>query len=59
MAGETLLAFVASDGPAGSGKQTVEVGSGPDWTLVKRANDAVGRRRGWKAAASSVLSSAT
>ena len=60
MAGETLLAFVASDGAAGSGKQTATVsGGGLSWTLVKRANTQSGDSEVWKATASSVLSSAT
>jgi hypothetical protein len=60
MAGETLLAFVSSDGPAGSGKQTVTVsGAGLNWTLVKRATSQSGDSEVWQATANSVLSSAT
>ena len=45
-AGETLVAFVGSDGPGGTTKQTVTV-SGADltWTLVKREQHPAGRRR--------------
>ena len=46
-AGETLLAFVSSDGPAGAGKQTATItGAGLTWTLVKRANAQIRRQRG-------------
>jgi Bacterial Ig domain len=59
-AGETLLAFVGSDGPAQSAGQTVTVsGAGLTWTLVKRANGHFGDAEVWQATASSVLSSAT
>jgi hypothetical protein len=60
MAGRTLLAFVASDGPAGAGKQTATVsGGGFAWTVVKRANTQSGDSEVWTATAPSVLSSAT
>ena len=60
MAGETLLAFVAADGPAGAGKQTTTVsGAGLTWTLVKRSNSRSGDSEVWQATAASVLSSAT
>ncbi len=60
MAGETLLAFVSSDGPAGAGKQTVAVsGGGLTWALVKRANAQSGDTEIWQATAPSVLTSAT
>jgi hypothetical protein len=59
-AGETLLAFVGSDGPARSAGQTVTVnGAGLTWTLVKRANGQSGDAEVWQATASSVLSGAT
>ena len=59
-AGETLLAFVGSDGPANSGGQTVTVsGAGLTWSLVKRANNQYGDAEIWQASASSVLISAT
>jgi hypothetical protein len=59
-AGETLLAFVGSDGPARSAGQTVTVsGAGLRWTLVKRANGQFGDAEIWQATASSVLSGAT
>jgi hypothetical protein len=60
VAGETLLAFVSSDGPAGAGKQTATVsGAGLTWTLVKRENARSGDSEVWKATAPSVLSGAT
>jgi hypothetical protein len=60
MAGEQLLAFVASDGPAGSGRQTATVtGAGLTWTLVKRENGQSGDSEVWKATASGILPSAT
>ena len=38
-AGETLVAFAGSDGPAGAGRQSMTVsGGGLTWTLVKRSN---------------------
>jgi hypothetical protein len=59
-AGETLLAFVASDGPAGAGKQTVKVsGGGLTWTLVKRANSQSGDSEVWTANAASVVPNVT
>jgi hypothetical protein len=58
--GETLLAFVGSDGPAKAAGQTVTVtGAGLTWTLVKRANSQYGDAEIWQATASSVLPSAT
>jgi hypothetical protein len=60
MAGETILAFVGSDGPVGAGKQTVAVsGGGLAWKLVRRANGQSGDAEVWAATASSVLTSAT
>jgi hypothetical protein len=59
-AGETLLAFVGSDGPARSAGQTVTVsGAGLRWTLIKRANGQFGDAEAWQATATSVLSGAT
>jgi hypothetical protein len=59
-AGETLLAFVSSDGPAKANGQTVTVsGAGLTWTLVKRANGQAGDSEIWAATAPAVLSSAT
>jgi hypothetical protein len=57
-AGETMLAFVSSDGPTSA--QTVTVtGAGLTWTLVKRSNGQPGDSEVWKATAPAVLSSAT
>jgi hypothetical protein len=59
-AGETLLAFVGSDGPAKSNDQGVTVsGGGLTWTLVKRAHGQYGDAEIWQATASSVLPSVT
>lgn len=59
-AGETLLAFVGSDGPASAHGQTVTIsGAGLTWTLVQRANGQFGDAEIWKATASSVLTGAT
>jgi hypothetical protein len=59
-AGETLLAFVGSDGPAKANGQTVAVsGGGLTWSLVKRANSQFGDSEIWQATASTVLSSVT
>jgi Bacterial Ig domain/Lysyl oxidase len=60
IAGETLLAFVSSDGPGGTTKQTVTVsGAGLTWTLVKRANARPGDTEVWTATAPAILTSAT
>jgi len=49
LAGELVLAFVASDGPT-SGAQTATVsGAGLTWTLVKRANAQLGTAEIWQA----------
>jgi hypothetical protein len=59
-AGETLLAFVGSDGPAKSNDQGVKVsGGGLTWTLVKRAHAQYGDAEIWQATATSVLPSVT
>jgi hypothetical protein len=59
-AGEVLLAFVATDGPASAGKQTTTVsGAGLTWTLVKRQNASLGDSEVWMSSAASVLSNAT
>ena len=51
-AGETLVAFVGSDGPSGSGRQSVTVsGGGLTWTLVKRSNGQSGDAEIWAAQA--------
>jgi hypothetical protein len=60
MAGETILAFVSTDGPSGVGKQTVTVsGAGLTWKLVKRANAQSGDSEVWAATAGTILSTAT
>jgi hypothetical protein len=60
MPGETILAFVGTDGPAGAGKQTVTVsGGGLTWTLVRRANAQSGDAEVWAATANSILTNAT
>jgi len=59
-AGETLLAFVSSDGPGTAAGQTVTVsGAGLTWTLVKRSNGQPGDSEVWVATAPAVLSAAT
>jgi Bacterial Ig domain/Lysyl oxidase len=58
-AGETLLAFVGSDGPAAPAAQSVTVsGAGLAWTLVRRANGQAGDAEIWQATAPAVLTSA-
>jgi hypothetical protein len=60
MAGETLLAFVAADGPNKVGGQSATVtGAGLTWTLVKRANSQPGDSEVWQATATAVIPSAT
>jgi hypothetical protein len=52
-----LVAFVSSDGPAGSGKQTFTVsGGGLTWTLAKRSNSQSGDAEIWTARATGTLS---
>jgi Bacterial Ig domain/Lysyl oxidase len=51
-AGETLVAFVSSDGPAGRGTQTVTVsGAGLTWRRVQRSNAHSGDSEIWTATA--------
>jgi hypothetical protein len=59
-AGETLLAFVGSDGPAGAGKQSATVsGAGLTWTLVRRSSGRPGDAEIWTATAPGELTGAT
>jgi Domain of unknown function (DUF4082)/Bacterial Ig domain/Fibronectin type III domain/Lysyl oxidase len=56
-AGDRLLAFVASDGPAGGGRQSARVsGAGLSWALVARANTRSGDAEIWAATALAPLS---
>jgi hypothetical protein len=53
---DVLLAFVSSDGPAGSGLQSATVtGGGLQWRLVRRSNARAGTSEVWKAVASGPL----
>jgi hypothetical protein len=57
---DTLVAFVAFDGPAGAGRQTAVVsGAGVTWTLVKRSNTQSGDSEIWTARPVRTLSNAT
>jgi beta-lactam-binding protein with PASTA domain len=59
VAGELLVAFVASDGPS-SGTQSVSVtGAGLTWSLVTRVNTQHGTAEIWKATAAGLLSNVT
>jgi concanavalin A-like lectin/glucanase superfamily protein/Big-like domain-containing protein/PASTA domain-containing protein len=59
-AGEVLVAFAASDGPASQNSQTLTIsGAGLTWTRVKRANTAFGDAEIWTATASGVLTNVT
>jgi Bacterial Ig domain/Lysyl oxidase len=59
-AGETLVAFAGSDGPAGAGKQALTVsGAGLTWKLVQRANGRSGDAEIWTATAPGQLTGAT
>jgi hypothetical protein len=59
-AGERLVAFVMSDGPASINSQTVTVsGAGLAWTRVQRAATRYGDAEIWTASASGVLTNAT
>jgi Bacterial Ig domain/Lysyl oxidase len=57
--GETLVAFVGADGPAGAGQQTATVrGAGLKWRLVKRANASAGDSEIWTARAPRIFDAA-
>ena len=59
-AGETLVAFVAADGPTASGSQTSTVsGAGLTWTLATRANSQFGTSEVWTATAAAKLTNVT
>jgi hypothetical protein len=47
--GETLLAFVAGDGPSGGGQSVTVSGGGLTWTLVQRENSQPGDSEAWTA----------
>jgi len=58
-AGETLVAFVGGDGPAGPRQQSATVtGAGLKWRLVKRANASSGDSEVWVATAPRILTAA-
>jgi len=58
-AGDTLLAFVAADGPGGAGQQSAVVtGAGLAWSLVKRSNTQSGAAEIWAARATSAVNGA-
>ncbi len=60
MPGETLLAFVGGDGPAGPNDQSATVtGGGLRWRLARRANGSSGDSEIWTATATRVLTAAT
>src|SRR4051812_35499525 len=59
-AGETLIAFAASDGPAATNGQTLTIaGAGLTWTRVRRAATQFGDAEIWKATAPTVLTNVT
>jgi hypothetical protein len=59
MSGETLLALVSADGPAGAGRQRATVsGAGLRWRLVKRVNGSSGDSEIWTANAPRILKGA-
>jgi len=59
-AGDVLVAFVASDGPAAQNGQTVTVsGAGLTWTRVKRQALSFGDAEIWTATASTILTNVT
>jgi PASTA domain-containing protein len=58
--GEVLVAFVASDGPSSTTRQTMTVsGAGLEWTLVRRVNKNDGTAEIWTATAPAALSNVT
>jgi hypothetical protein len=59
-AGETLVAFVDSDGPKGAAMQSTTLsGAGLTWSLVKKSNARSGDSEIWSARARSALTDAT
>ena len=56
-AGETLLAFVASDGSSGGGQTATVSGGGLTWTRVQRENAQLGDSEIWTASVPSSMSS--
>jgi len=59
-AGDLLVAFAASDGPAAGSTQTLTVsGAGLTWTLTERSNTQFGTSEIWTATASTVLTGAS
>ncbi|WP_270888966.1 galactose oxidase-like domain-containing protein [Pedococcus sp. 5OH_020] len=58
---ELILAFVSSDGPSGSGTESISgvSGGGLTWTLRQRANAQPGTAEIWRAVAATPLSNAT
>ena len=59
-AGDVLVAFVASDGPAAQNAQTVTVsGAGLTWTRVKRQALSFGDAEIWTATAANILTNVT
>jgi len=59
-AGDVLVAFAASDGPAAGNAQSLTVsGAGLTWTRVQRAATKFGTSEIWTATASSVLTNVT
>jgi beta-lactam-binding protein with PASTA domain len=59
-AGDLLVAFVASDGPAAGATQTVTVsGAGLTWTLNQRSNTQFGTSEIWTATAPTALTNAS
>ncbi len=60
VAGETLVAFVGSDGPSTTGSQSVTItGGGLSWRRVRQANSQYGDAEVWTASAPNVLSAVT
>ena len=59
-AGEVLVAFAASDGPAAANAQTLTItGAGLTWTRVQRAATRLGDAEIWTATAPTVLTNVT
>jgi len=56
---EVMLAFVASDGPAGGPQSVTISGGGVTWTLVRRANDQAGTAEVWRASQASQVAMIT
>jgi hypothetical protein len=57
--GDVLVAFAASDGPAGGAQSVIVSGAGLTWGLVRRSNTQRGTAEVWAATAATALTNVT